>query len=322
MKFEWNKLKQTFQVKGKIFLPFGLVIILLLIGQAFSPGFFSLSHLAHIVTLAAPLGIMAVGQTFVILSGKEDVDFSSGANASLTIVLAALLLQRYSHGITTLIILAVGLISGLLNGIGVRVIGIPPLIMTFCSSMLLYGVGQAITRGMSIGTSTPILTFMALERIVGIPVALLIWIGIIILSAVILHKTTYGRWLYAAGSNPTATHLAGISNKVVGIIAYALSGVLSSFAGLLYLGRFSIPSGFKMAEIYTLPCIMAVILGGTNFFGGEGGFTGSIGSVLALTILDSFFTIFNISQAWRTVMYGLLLVVILIFFVRREKLRI
>lgn len=322
MRSKLNKLKQRFQAKGKSLLPFGLVLLLLLIGQFFSPGFFSLSHLTHILTLAAPLGIMAIGQTFVILSGKEDVDFSSGANASLSIVLTAFLLQRYNHGITILIILTVGFIFGLMNGFGVRVIGIPPLIMTFCSSMLLYGVGQAITRGMSIGTSTPVLTFMALGRIAGIPVAFLIWMGSTILAALVLHATIYGRWLYAAGSNPMATHLAGISNKVVGMVAYALSGTLSAFAGLLFLGRFSIPSGFRMAEIYTLPCIMAVILGGTNFFGGEGGFTGSIGSVIALTILDSFFTIFNISQAWRTVMYGLLLVIILIFFVRREKLRI
>lgn len=321
-----NKLKYAamdiISKRLKYFLSFFLFLALLMIGAILSPGYFSISHIVHLLTLAAPLGILTVGQTFVILSGKEDVDFSTGACASLSIVLTALVLQKYSLGIAVGIAALSGLVAGIINGIGVRIMKIPPLLMTFGSAMLLYGVGQAITRGMSLGTASPLLTFIAVGRIGGIPTAFLIWIGLIVISAAILHKSAYGRWLYASGSNPKAASIAGISNTFVGIVAYAISGLLSSIAGLLYLGRFTIPSGFRMAEVYTLPSIMAVILGGTSFSGGEGGFLGSIGGVLALTTLDSFFSIFNISQAWRNVLNGFLLVLILIFYARKSKIRI
>lgn len=305
----------------KYLLSFIIFLILLTVGEIISPGYFSLGHILHLLTLAAPLGILTIGQTFVILSGKEDLDFSTGACASLSIVLAALLLQKYNPGLVIGIIALVGIIAGLVNGIGVRIMYIPPLLMTFGSAMLLYGIGQAVTRGMSLGTASPLLTFIAVGRIIGIPISFLIWIGILVLSSAILHKIVYGRWLYASGSNPKAAHIAGISNTLVGILAYVISGLFSAFAGLLYLGRFTIPSGFRMAEIYTLPSIMAVILGGTNFSGGEGGLIGSIGAVLALTTLDSFFSIFNISQAWRNVLNGLFLIIILMFYARKGKIR-
>lgn len=317
-----NLFKKIQLTNMKYLLSFIIFIILLTVGEIISPGYFSLGHILHLLTLAAPLGILTIGQTFVILSGKEDLDFSTGACASLSIVLGALLLQKYNLGLVIGIIALLGIIAGVVNGIGARIMYIPPLLMTFGSAMLLYGIGQAVTRGMSLGTASPLLTFIAVGRVAGIPISFLIWIGILVLSSAILHKSVYGRWLYASGSNPKAAHIAGISNTLVGILAYAISGLLSALAGLLYLGRFTIPSGFRMAEIYTLPSIMAVILGGTNFSGGEGGLIGSIGAVLALTTLDSFFSIFNISQAWRNVLNGLFLIIILLFYARRSKIRI
>lgn len=321
---KYTQLLENITVWGKFkyLVSYLLFLLLLLTGEIASPGYFSFNHIMHLVTLAAPLGILTVGQTFVILSGKEDVDFSSGACASLSIVIAALLLQKYALGMVLAVTLGIGFAAGLINGIGVRLLNIPPLVMTFGSAMLLYGVGQAVTRGMSLGTATPQLTTLAIGRVVGIPIAFVLWMGLVVVASVILHRTIFGRWLFASGSNPKAAHIAGISNTFVGISAYAFSGILSAFAGLLYLGRFTIPSGFKMAETYTLPSIMAVILGGTSFSGGEGGFTGSIGGVLTLTALESFFSIFNISQAWRNVLNGALLIIILMFYARRGKMRI
>lgn len=301
---------------------FLLFLVLLIIGELISSGYLSLGHLAHLITLAAPLGLMTVGQTFVILSGKEDIDFSAGANASLAIVLGALLLQKFDLWVVIILTLLVGALSGVVNGVGVRVMKIPPLVMTFGTAMILYGVGQGITRGMSLGTSTPLLTTIAIGRFFGVPIAFLVWIGVLAMAEMLLNQSIYGRWLYASGSNPRAAHISGISNTLIGVTAYSISGVLSALAGLLYLGRFTIPSGFRMAEMYTLPSIMAVILGGTNFSGGEGSLIGSVGGVLTLTVLESFFSIFNISQAWRNVLSGFMLLIILVFYARREKIRI
>lgn len=306
----------------KVLLPFVVFFVLLIIGEIISPGYISSGNIRHLIILSTTLGIMSIGQTFVILSGKEDLDLSVGAHASLAIVLAALLLQDYSHGVVILVVILIGLGFGVLNGVGVRIGGIPPLIMTFGTSLLLYGVGQACTKGMSVGMRTELLREIAMGDIAGFPICLMIWVGCVIVASYVLHRTIYGRCLYACGSNPEAARMSGISNTIVGTIAYAVSGALSAFAGILLLGRLTIPCGFRMAENYTLPSIAAVVLGGTNFFGGEGGHIGTIGGVIVLITLRTFFSIFNIPEAGRIMMDGAVLLIILTFYARREKLRL
>lgn len=299
---------------------FATFFVLLLVGGIVSPGYVSADNIIVLLILAAPLGIMSIGQTLVILSGSGDLDLSAGANASLAIVLAALLLQQYPLELVTPVVMLIGLGFGALNGVGTRIGNIPPLIMTFGTAGLLVGIGTASTKGMTKGMSTPLLEKIAIGRLAGIPVSVMIWTGLTIITIYLLNRTTYGRCLYASGANPVAAHLSGISNTIVGIVAYALSGASSAFAGLLWLGRLEIPSGFNLAGDYTLPCIAAVVLGGT-IWGGGGGYTGTIGGVLTFTILGSFFSIFDISIAGRIVMNGLTLIIILMFYARREKLR-
>lgn len=301
--------------------PFAIFFVLIGIGQIISPGFASIGHLRYVFMLTVPYGIMGIGETFVILSGKEDLDFSIGALGSLAVVLGAQLFEIYSFSVTMLIILSIGLAFGILNGVGVRIFGVPPLVMTFGTASVMLGTGIAYTQGNPGGTTGPLLRKMAIGEIGGFPIIIIIWIILSILAFFILHKTTYGRCLYASGSNPEASRVAGISTTKIGIIAYALSGLFAAFAGSLMLGRVESPAQFYLARELTLPVIAGVVLGGTNFFGGEGGYLGTIGGVLALVTLASFLPRLGVPSSGRIFMDGVILIIILLFYARRATLR-
>ncbi|MCD6536168.1 MAG: ABC transporter permease [Thaumarchaeota archaeon] len=265
---------------------------------------------------------MGIGETLVILSGKEDLDLSIGAIASLAIVLGAQLLNNYPTWVVVILVIMIGLMFGMFNGIGVQIFNVPPLVMTYGTGLLTVGIGIAYTGGHPTGHASPLLKQMAVGRIGGIPISILIWIVFSIASIYLLHKTVYGRCLYACGSNAQAAYVAGIPINKIKIITYALSGGFAAFAGLLILGRVETPTWFNLAESYTLPIIAAVILGGTNFAGGEGGYIGTVGGILALVTLSCILPILRISEAGRSIVNGIVLLVILLFYAKRKPIRV
>ncbi len=301
--------------------PFLIFFVLIGVGEVISKGFASIGHLRFLFMITVPYGVMGIGQTFVILSGREDLDFSIGAMGSLAIVLGAQFFEIYSFSVGVILVLLIGIAFGILNGVGVRIFGVPPLVMTFGTAAVMVGTGIAYTKGNPAGNAAPLLRELAIGRIGGFPIIIIIWILLSILAIFILHKTTYGRCLYASGSNPEASRIAGISTNKIGIIAYALSGLFAAFAGLLMLGRVATPAQFHPAESLTLPVIAGVVLGGTNFFGGEGGYLGTIGGVLALVTLSRFLPRLGVPPAGKILFNGVILIVILLFYARRGSLR-
>lgn len=304
------------------FATFAMFIILIAIGElVISPGFASQNNLRHLLMISVPYGVMGIGETFVILSGREDLDFSVGAVASMSVVMGVELTNILSPLVGVLMVLVIGFAIGALNGTGVRIFGVPPLIMTFATASISIGVGIAYTSGNPTGRTPQFLSQIATGRLGGIPIIIITWIILSVIAIYILHKTIYGRCLYAAGSNPQASHIAGISTTKIGILTYALSGFFAAFAGLLMLGRVGAAVSFTLGEGHTLWVIAAVVLGGTNFFGGEGGYIGTIGGVLTLVILLNLLSPLGISEGGKTVISGIILVVILIFYARRGTLR-
>lgn len=301
---------------------FAVFIILILIGDLLiSPGFASTSNIRHLLMISVPYGVMGIGETFVILSGREDLDFSVGAIASMSVVLGVELTNVLSPFVGVLIVLAIGLAIGALNGAGVRIFGVPPLIMTFGTAAIAIGIGISYTAGNPTGRTPEFLSQLATGRLGSIPIILIVWAVLSVIAIYILHKTIYGRRLYAAGSNPQASYIAGISTTKIGILTYAISGIFAAFAGLLMLGRVGAAVSFRLGEGHTLWVIAAVVLGGTNFFGGEGGYIGTIGGTLALVVLRNLLSPLGIPQGGKTVISGIILVIILFLYARRGSLR-
>ncbi len=301
---------------------FVIFFILIAVGDLIiSPGFASTNNIRHLLMISVPYGVMGIGETFVILSGREDLDFSVGAIASMAVVLGVELTNILPPLLGVIIVLAIGFTIGVLNGVGVRIFGVPPLIMTFATAAIAIGIGISYTSGNPTGRTPIFLSRLATGRVWGIPIILITWAILSIIAIYVLHKTIYGRCLYAAGSNPKASQIAGISTNKIGILTYALSGLFAVFAGLLMLGRVGAAVSFRLGEGHTLWVIAAVVLGGTNFFGGEGGYIGTIGGTLTLVVLLNLLNPLGISEGGKTVISGIILIVILIFYARREALR-
>lgn len=300
-----------------------LTVALFFLGGILRPGFASYGQATSILRLAAFLGIIAAGQTLVILSGYEGIDLSVGANVTL----GAIIVFRLSDGANEMflpalaIALAAGLLIGTLNGIGVTVFRIPPLVMTLGMAGVVQGLILVITRGQMIGETPPIVTKIFSESIIfGISNTVFIWILMGALMWILLNRTPYGKKLYAIGANRTAARLSGVRVPWMVTSTFALSGMLSAFGGFVLLS-YTETVFLNLGGPYLLPSVAAVVVGGTPLSGGQGGYMGTIAGALLLTVIDSLLTTLQLPEFARQVFYGAILLLLLLGYGRQKALR-
>jgi ribose transport system permease protein len=267
-----------------------------------SPGFVTFHQLSTTLLYAAPLGALAAGQTLVMLTGG--IDLSVSATATAAAYLMAGLGGR--PALALLVALALGLAIGLVNGFGVAVFRVQPLIMTLGMAGILGGAltlaSLQFTSGIPVvpefvhqlGAGT-ILGYLPLNTVVWAPLSAILVIG--------LQRSGLGRLMYAVGDNPLACQLAGVRVWQVLLVTYVLGAMLSTLAGLLLVG-YTNAADLNLATPYLLPSVAAVVIGGTSILGGSGGYAGTILGALILTVLDSLLTILDISQAGKQMLYG------------------
>jgi ribose transport system permease protein len=300
-----------------------LVGLLLLLGEALSPGFASGGQILRLLVVAALLGIVAAGQNLVILAGREGIDLSVGGVVSLSAVVAGNVMDGANAGIVPAILacLATGAFFGLLNGIGVTWLRIPPLVMTLGMLGVLQGLLVVIRQGIPSGLAAPALArFVTKPFLLGLPGIIWLWVAIGILMVVMLRRTVFGYRVYAIGSNENAALMAGVPVRAVRIAVYMLSGMFAAVAGLCVLG-YSGSSFANVGEQYMLASIIAVILGGTPLSGGKGGYGGTMVGAMMLVVLQSILTTLNIDEAGRQMIFGATLLVLMLFYGRGRSLR-
>ena len=250
---------------------------------------------------AAVLGLIAAGQTLVMLTGGVDLSVATTATAG------AFMISSYgTHGaeVAIPIALAVGLGIGLVNGIGVAVFRVNPLIMTLGVSTITLGLLTIYTQRVFSSLVPAFVVKLGSERFFEyIPYDLLVWIPIAALIVLGLRYSGIGRMIYAVGDNPVACRLAGVRVWHVQLFVYAACGLLSAAAGILLVG-FNNAADLGIGAPFLLPSVAAVVIGGTSIFGGLGGYPGTIVGALILTVLDSLLTILNAAQAVRQILYG------------------
>jgi ribose transport system permease protein len=262
---------------------------------------------------AAILGLMAAGQTLVMLTGGVDLSVATTATTG-----AFMISSFGNHGalVGIPIALALGLGIGAVNGIGVAVFRVNPLIMTLGVSTVTIG-GLTIYSQKRFVSLVPsfVQTIGSQRFLTYIPYDLLVWVPI---AAVIIFGLRYsgiGRMIYAVGDNPVACRLAGVRVWQVQLVVYVLCGLLSAAAGVLLVG-FNNAADLGIASPFLLPSVGAVVIGGTSIFGGVGGYAGTILGALILTLLDSLLTILNASQATRQIIYGLIILALAALYAR------
>ncbi|WP_353338087.1 ABC transporter permease [Pseudooceanicola nitratireducens] len=302
----------------------GLVVALMIAGELVSPGFASPEQILRLSIVAALLGIVAAGQNLVILGGREGIDLSVGGVISLSALVAGNVMNGLDAGLLPAILacVAVGATFGLLNGLGVTLLRIPPLVMTLGMLGVLQGLLVVARNGIPSGRAAPMLSdFVSQPQWLGLPGILWLWALIGLAMAGLLGRTVFGQRIFAIGANEPAARLAGVPTRLTRNMLYVLSGVFSAIAGLCILGY----SGSSFANVggqYMLSSIIAVVLGGTPLSGGRGGYTGTMIGALLLVVLQGLLTTLSIEESGRQIIFGSALIVLLLFYGRSSGMRV
>jgi ribose transport system permease protein len=280
--------------------------------------YFSTGQAGAILRYAAPLAIMGAGQTLVML--VRGIDLSMGATATAS---AYVMASHTDNGIVVAILVgpAVGALVGLINGIGVGVFGVQPLIMTLGMASIITGLltVQASGAQSSANVVPSFVRKLGGEGLVGfVPNSLVLWIVISALVILGLRRTGFGRMLYAYGNNPTAMRMAGLRAWQLLISTYLMCGVLASIAGLVVAGLLN-SATLGTADSFLLPSIAAAVIGGTSIFGGIGTYGGTIMGAVILTVLDSFLVLLNAADSVRQILYGVIILALVTIYARIQR---
>lgn len=300
-----------------------LAIALFLFGEIVSPGFVNVNQGINIVRLAAFLGIIAAGQTLVIISGGEGIDLSAGA----VVTLGAILTFRITDGENSRILLGlaaalgVGAAIGFVNGIGITILRMPPLVMTLGMAGVVTGLILEYTRGELIGGTPQLMSDLFSRPLIGkFPGVVFLWVLLGLLIWLVLERTVYGKYLFAIGVNRTTARLSGVPVSSIVILTYTLSGLLSAFGGFVLLG-FTRTVFLNLGQPYLFPSIAAVVVGGTVLAGGKGSYWGTMAGALVLRVIDSLLRAAKIEEAYQLIILGLTLVALLSIYGRERNLR-
>ncbi|MDZ4762988.1 MAG: ABC transporter permease [Chloroflexota bacterium] len=300
-----------------------LGIALFFIGGVFAPGFANPDQAVNIVRLAAFLGIIAAGQTLVILSGGEGIDLSAGA----LVTLGAILTYRITNGDDALIlpalvvVLLVGAGIGTLNGVGVAILKMPPLVITLGMAGVVTGLIYFVTQGELIGRTPPAMGRLLSQALIGqIPGVIVVWLVIGVGMWVLLERTPFGKQLFAIGINRTAARLSGVRVSALVTLTYTISGALAAFGGFVLLG-FTQTVFLNLGQPYLFPSIAAVVVGGTVLAGGKGSYWGTMAGALVLQVINSLLIALGVDEAYQLMILGTILLVLLTLYGRQRNLR-
>jgi ribose transport system permease protein len=300
-----------------------IAILVFVAGGIINCSFLSPSNIGSILSMSVLLGFAAAGQTLVIVSGGEGIDLSVGAVMSLGAVIAAETMKGQNSNILPAFMLVViaGVFVGALNGAGVLIAKVPPLVMTLAMANVVTTVQLIYTKGTPTGLPGKIAAYIGTKRILPVlPWMVVLGILMVLLMHLIFKRTAYGRQLYATGNNFGASYLSGVKVSWVRGIAYMLSGVLSAVAGF-WLISYNNFVYVNMGAAYVLPSVAAVVIGGTSLAGGEGSYTGTMIGAIVLTALGGLLVMLHTDEAGRQIVNGIVLILLLAVYTRQPSIR-
>lgn len=299
-----NPLTSILSSKYGIIVLLGLTVLFAII---FVPEFGTINNLTNIAIQSAPLAILAIGQTVVIIAGL--IDLSVGMLLGLIVVIAADIMQGQSSMTVVAILAALGLGGGvgMINGLLNNLLRIHPLILTFGMLSILQGLIFVYTDR-SVGQTSPEFSWMANGTVLGVPFAIILLIFVAVLVSFLLHRTRLGAHIFAVGGGEEQARRAGILTGRVKVWAFIFSGLSAGVAGMLVAGRLG--TGYPNAGVgYELDAIVAVVLGGTSLAGGRGSILGTIAAVFVLGVASNILNLMEISSFVQIFVKGLIVVI-------------
>ena len=299
-----------------------MLIVLVFVVAVFAilnRNYLTYTNMSNILMAASTIGLLAIGETFLIIAGH--VDLSCANIAAMFAVISALMINAGVPWLLTIIIVVISSsIAGLMNACLVNVFGLQPFIATLAMSNVFSGVAYLVCSGKSQPVGNKTFNMIGSYRIIGIPFPAILMVVCFVIFGFILAKTVFGRSVYMIGGNAEAARLAGLSPKKISTILYVISAMVAAFAGVLMTAKMHSgqPSAGSGAEF---DAITAAILGGVAFTGGTGNLAGCFIGLLIMQCFNNGLTVVNVSSFWQIVAKGLLLIAALIFdFFRRKKL--
>lgn len=283
----------------------GGLVVLVVVLSIVAPTFLSAQNLLNVGVQAAVVAVLALGSTFVIVSGG--IDLSVGSVAALSAMIGAWSSTEAGlpGPIALLLGLATGVCAGLINGALVSYGRLPAFIATLAMLSVARGLTLVVSRGIPVGTPD-VISFLGSNLGRHLPVPLLIMLAFFGLTALVLNRTYSGRAMYAIGGNHEAARLSGIDVRKQQLVIYALCGLFAAIAGMMLAGRLS-SAGPQAAIGYELDAIAAVVIGGASLSGGVGTASGTLIGALVLAVLRNGLNQLQVSPFWQQVVIGVVI---------------
>jgi ribose transport system permease protein len=297
----------------------GLLLLMCIALALSTDTFLTEKNITNLLRQGAMVAIIAVGQTFVIITAG--IDLSVGAVVGFcSVAVAWLLVHGFSIGAAVVLTLLLGMAIGAFHGFGIVQLGLPPFIMTLATLTALRGIGLLITNGATISGLPDSFTDFSRANLLGVP--LLFWMVVLVAvpAYLLLQHSRWGRYLFAIGSNAEAARLTGVNVKLILYMAYIISATLAAFVGVLLAARIGIGNATQ-GEGWELQAIASSVIGGTSLFGAVGSIQGPLLGSFILTTINNGANLLNVNPFWQRVITGGLIIVIVYFDQLRRKRR-
>ncbi len=302
-------------------LAFASLILLLIIFTIASPNFFKFENLIGILLATSVNGILAVGITFIIITGG--IDLSVGTVMTFGSVMAGVFITFWNLPIALGVIAGVlaGALCGFLNGFSIAKLKIPPFIATLGMMMITKGLNLVLSGTKPIYlVDKPAFGQIAAFPVLGIPLGVIIFFISALIAAFILSKTILGRYTYAIGSNEEAARLSGINTSAWKMGIYSLGGAFAGIAGIVMASRLQSAQP-ALGAGYELDAIAAAVIGGSSLSGGEGGILGTVIGAFIITVLTNGLRILSVPQEWQMVVTGMIVIGAVYLDILRRKVQ-
>jgi ribose transport system permease protein len=294
----------------------GLLVLILVVGAvvaAINPRFLSPINIANTANLIGLFGIFAVAQAFVIISGGIELSVGS-LIALLGVVFVDLVANgTLSPGLAFLTVLGLGCLMGLAHGVLIARLGMQPFVVTLCGLLIYRGIARYYTEdataGFPFGASFPVLEWLTAGRFHGIPHSLVAFALITLVAGVVLHRSVFGRHLFAVGKNEEAARYSGIRTDRVTIAAYVICCGLTAVAAVFVAMYTRSISPSSHGNFYELYAIAAAVLGGCSLRGGEGSIAGVVLGTILLQVLQNLVNLLGIPSSLNFAVMGSVILV-------------
>jgi ribose transport system permease protein len=301
-----------------VFLSYLIAIVMLVVMSILRPEFGSPAHIRMMLIDASTMGILAIGLTFVLITGGIDLSLQWTLNVAAMVLTAACKNNPGALVYVVPLILLGGAVVGLINGFGVAYLELNPMIMTFGVNVILQGGLLAITRGAPGEYAPKVVRDFVLGDSIGLPNMLFFWLILTIGITFVLTRTPFGRRVFAIGTSETVAYYSGVNTRFTKMMCYCLSGISAALGGMLLAGRFE-QSYLGMGDFVIFQAIAVVAVGGTSMAGGTGSYVGTVAGAIIMTILTGLLSAIKMPASLQQMVYGIILMLAVI--ASRSKVR-